>query len=144
MSMGSAMEISASGLTAQRRRLEVLISNLVNAHTTSAPGQEPYRRRDVVFEATPTDRSSGRSLEEAMVQARGVKISSVDVDSREPVKKYEPGHPHADPDGYVSYPNINPMEEMVNLMSATRSYEANLKAVSATKEMLEKAIEMLR
>jgi flagellar basal-body rod protein FlgC len=141
MSLITAIEVGASGLTAQRRRLEVLVSNLVNAQTTQPAGTEPYRRKDVVFTATNPEVSFGVALDEAV---QGVEISSVTTDRSDPIKKYEPNHPHADKDGYVLYPNVNAMEEMVNVLSATRSYEANLQAVNMAKEMQQKTLEILR
>ncbi len=144
MSLMTAIEIGASGLTAQRRRLEVLVSNLVNANTTQPAGTEPYRRRDVVFTASAPSQTFGATMDDAMSSLRGVEISAVTTDKSEPVKRYEPGHPHADKDGYVLYPNINPMEEMVNVISATRSYEANLQAVNAAKDMAVKTLEIIR
>jgi flagellar basal-body rod protein FlgC len=144
MGIMTAIEIGASGLTAQRRRLEVLVSNLVNANTTRPAGTEPYRRKDVVFTASAPPQSFGATMDDAMTSLGGVEISSVATDNSEPVKRYEPGHPHADKDGYVLYPNINPMEEMVNVISATRSYEANLQAVNAAKDMAAKTLEIIR
>jgi flagellar basal-body rod protein FlgC len=141
MSLMTAIEVGASGLTAQRRRLEVLVSNLVNANTTQPAGMEPYRRKDVLFTATDPEMSFGAALADA---AQGVEISRVVTDTSDPVKRYEPNHPHADKDGYVSYPNVNAMEEMVNVLSATRSYEANLQAVNMAKEMQQKTLEILR
>jgi flagellar basal-body rod protein FlgC len=141
MSLMTAIEVGASGLTAQRRRLEVLVSNLVNANTTQPAGAEPYRRKDVVFTATNPEVSFGVALDDAV---QGVQLSSVVTDRSEPDKRYEPNHPHADKEGYVSYPNINAMEEMVNVLSATRSYEANLQAVNMAKEMQQKTLEILR
>jgi flagellar basal-body rod protein FlgC len=141
MSLMTAIEVGASGLTAQRRRLEVLVGNLVNANTTQPAGMEPYRRKDVVFTAQNPEMSFGAALDDAV---QGVQISSVVTDQSEPRKQYEPGHPHADKDGYVSYPNVNAMEEMVNVLSATRSYEANLQAVNSAKDMQQKTLEILR
>jgi flagellar basal-body rod protein FlgC len=140
----TAIDIGASGLTAQRRRLEVLVSNLVNANTTRPAGTEPYRRRDVMFAAEPPAPDFGSAMNEAMSGLNGVQISGVTTDASEPLKRYEPGHPHADREGYVLYPNINPMEEMVNVISATRSYEANLQAVNAAKDMAAKTLEIIR
>jgi flagellar basal-body rod protein FlgC len=140
----TAIEVSASGLTAQRRRLEVLVSNLVNASTTAPAGQEPYRRKDVLFNAAPPETTFSNALDDAFQSVRGVEITDVVTDKADPVKRYEPGHPHADKDGYVLYPNVNPMEEMANLLSATRSYEANLQAVNAAKEMAQKSLEIIR
>lgn len=144
MSLMTAIEVSASGLSAQRKRLEVLVSNLVNANTTRAAGTEPYRRRDVVFAAASPEPGFGAALDDAVLNVQGVQIAGVVTDSSEPLRRYEPGHPHADKDGYVAYPNINPMEEMVNMLSAARSYEANLQAVNTAKEMAVKTLEIVR
>jgi flagellar basal-body rod protein FlgC len=141
MSLMDAISVSASGLTAQRKRLEVLVSNLVNANTTQPAGKEPFRRKDVVFSASNPQLNFGGAFEDAV---QGVEISNIVTDQREPIKRYEPGHPNADKDGYVSYPNVNPMEEMVNILSATRSYEANLQAVSMVKEMEQKTLDILK
>jgi len=140
----SAIDISASGLTAQRMRIQVLVSNLVNANTTEVDGAGPYRRREVVFRAKAVEPSFGAALTEAMVEGQGVEVGMVVTDKSEPVRRYEPGHPHADEDGYVLYPNINPMEELVNMLSASRSYEANLKMVGSLKDMAYKTLEILR
>jgi flagellar basal-body rod protein FlgC len=144
MSLMTAIEVGASGLSAQRKRLEVLVSNLVNANTTEAAGKEPFRRKDVVFEATSPEPAFGTALDQALLNVQGVQVVGVATDPSDPVRRYEPGHPHADKDGYVLYPNINPMEEMVNVLSATRSYEANLQAVNSSKEMALKTLEILR
>ena len=141
MSLMTAISVGASGLTAQRKRLEVLVSNLVNANTTQPAGKEPFRRKDVVFSASSPQLTFGGAFDDA---AQGVEISSVVTDRSEPVKRYEPGHPNADKDGYVSYPNVNPMEEMVNILSATRSYEANLQAVNMAKDMEQKTLDILK
>ncbi len=141
MSLMTAIEVGASGLTAQRRRLEVLVGNLVNANTTQPAGTEPFKRKDVVFAPASPQMSFGEAMDDA---AQGVEVTGIVTDQSAPIKRYEPGHPHADKDGYVSYPNINAMEEMVNLLSATRSYEANLQAVSSAKDMQQKTLEILR
>jgi flagellar basal-body rod protein FlgC len=141
MSLMTAIEVGASGLTAQRKRLEVLVSNLVNANTTQPAGAEPYRRKDVLFTASNPEVSFGTTFDDAI---QGVEISKVVTDRKDPIKRYDPNHPHADKDGFVSYPNVNAMEEMVNVLSATRSYEANLQAVNKAKEMQEKTLEILR
>jgi flagellar basal-body rod protein FlgC len=144
MSLMTAIEVSASGLSAQRKRLEVLVSNLVNANTTQPAGAEPFRRQDVLFSATTPESSFGTALDDAMLNVQGVEVSGVVIDKSEPIRRYEPGHPHADKDGYVLYPNVNPMEEMVNMLSATRSYEANLQAANTAKEMAVKTLEIIR
>jgi flagellar basal-body rod protein FlgC len=144
MSLMTALEVGASGLTAQRKRLEILVSNLVNANTTGPAGTEPFRRKDVVFAATSPQSAFRGELSDAMDGVKGVEVAGVTVDSSAPKRVYEPGHPHADKDGYVSYPNINTMEEMVNMLSATRSYEANLQAVTTTKDMAMKTLDIVR
>lgn len=141
MSLLTAIAVSATGLSAQRKRLEVLVSNLANANTTQPEGMEPYRRKDVVFSSVSPSRPFSAEFQDAV---RGVEISGIVTDRRDPDRRYEPGHPHADAQGYVYYPNINPMEELVNVLSATRSYEANLQAVSSAKEMAMKTLEILR
>jgi flagellar basal-body rod protein FlgC len=141
MSLMTAIEVGASGLAAQRKRLEVLVSNLVNANTTQPSDTEPYRRKDVLFAAVNPEQPFGVAFDDAI---QGVEISRVVTDPSPPDMKYEPNHPHADKNGYVAYPNVNAMEEMVNILSATRSYEANLQAVNSAKEMAEKTLEILR
>jgi len=141
MSLMTAIEVGASGLTAQRKRMEVLISNLVNANTTQPAGTEPFRRKDVVFSTTNPEQSFGAIFDNAV---QGVEISQVVTDKSDPIKRYEPSHPHADKEGYVAYPNINAMEQMVNVMSVTRSYEANLQAVNMAKDMQMKTLEILK
>jgi flagellar basal-body rod protein FlgC len=144
MSIMTAIEVGASGLAAQRKRLEVLVSNLVNANTSGPAGTEPFRRKDVVFAATPPEAGFGGTLQDAMGGVSGVEVTQVVVDQSEPIRRYDPGHPHADDKGYVTYPNINPMEEMVNMMSAARSYEANLQAINAAKDMAAKTLDIIR
>lgn len=144
MSLMTAIEVSASGLTAQRRRLELLVGNMVNANSTREAGQEPYRRKDVVLSAVAPQHSFGAAFDDALGAVRGVEISEVFIDQSDPIRRYEPGHPHADKDGYVLYPNINAMQEMVNVMTTTRTYEANLQAVNAAKEMANKTLDLIR
>ena len=144
MGIMTAIELGASGLSAQRRRLDLLISNLVNANTSQAPGKDVYRRRDAIMTATPPARNFASAFDSAADAVRGVEITGISIDRSEPVKRYEPGHPHADKDGFVAYPNVNAMQEMVNVMTATRSYEANLQAVNAAKEMANKTLELLK
>ncbi len=141
MSLMTALEVGASGLTAQRKRLEVHVSNLVNANTTQPAGTEPYRRKDVLFTASNPEASFGSAFDTAV---QGVQISEIVTDRSDPIPRYEPNNPHANKDGLVFYPNIDPLAEMMNVMSATRSYEANLQAVNKAKEMQEKTLEILR
>ncbi len=133
------MDVSASALAAQRARMEAVASNLANAETTRTPEGGPYRRRDVVFEATPV----GGSFDDVLAGAvRGVRVVDVAVDQSPPRLRYEPGHPDADAQGFVAYPNVEVPVEMVNLLSAARSYEANVTVIEATKNMLLRALEI--
>jgi flagellar basal-body rod protein FlgC len=143
--LSAAGKVSASGMEVQRRRLEVLTGNLVNSSTTQPAGTEPYKRKDVVFAAaSPESENFKGSMNAAMNKAQGVQITGVVADPREPIKRYEPNHPHADKDGYVLYPNIEPAEEMVNILSAAQSYQANLEARKSTGEMKKGVLDILR
>jgi flagellar basal-body rod protein FlgC len=141
MTLMTAIDISASGLRAQRLRFEVAVSNLVNANTAQPAGMEPFRRKNVVFSAAPPQTSFGSEFETAV---QGVEISKVVIDNSDPDPHYEPGNPLANKDGYVMYPHINTSEEMADALSATRSYEANLQAVTAAKEMAQRTLEILK
>src|SRR5262245_32744447 len=145
MSMFSMLSISASGMEAQRLRAQVLVENIANSETTRTPEGGPYRRKDVIFSTRSIDeggRGGFRSrLNEAM---HGVSVDSVRVDDKAPERRYLPGHPDADADGYVAFPNLNPAEEMVDLLNATRSYQANVSAVSAAKDMIQRSIDLFR
>jgi flagellar basal-body rod protein FlgC len=141
----NAFRISASGMTAQRLRMEVATSNLANINTTRTQEGGPYRRKDVVFETQPSTGAFQSALRSSLWrELSGVKVSEIIEDSRPPVKKFDPQHPDADGRGYIQIPRINLMEEMVNMMSATRSYEANVTAIKATKDMALKALEIGR
>jgi len=138
MSLFSALEINTTGLTAQRRRAEVASSNLSNTETTRTAEGGPYRRKDVVFQTT----TFGNELLDANVRNQGVEVAAVVEDTTPFDRRYEPGHPDADADGYVSYPNVSAMEEMANLMSAARSYEANIGAISIVKTMINRTLDI--
>ncbi len=140
----SAMDVSASALTAQRRRLELLVTNLANAQTTQTPEGGPYRRKDVVFESESAEPFWKLLAEVGDGKLEGVRVREVVTDDRPPVLVYEPGHPDADPQGYVAYPNVNPMEEMANFMAAKRSYEANIRAFESIKELVRRSLEIGR
>ncbi len=143
MDLDAAFMISASGLNAQKERLNIISSNLANVESTRTPEGGPYRRKDVVFSATPTKNSFENALSSANASTeQGVQITDVISDSRPFKQVYNPQHPDADASGYVLYPNVNPMEEMVNMISASRSYEANVTAFNATKNMALKALEI--
>jgi flagellar basal-body rod protein FlgC len=144
MNFLSAMETSSSGLAAQRFRMNIIAANIANAQTTRTPEGGPYRRRDVVFGALPASRSFEEELRSRVTpeDPLHVKVLGVTVDRRPPILKFDPSHPDANEEGYVAMPNINATEEMVNLMLATRSYEANVAAFNATKSMAVKALEI--
>lgn len=142
MSLFSSLSVSASGMSAQRARAELLVENLANAETTRTPEGGPYRRKDVVF-TTDVQTSPFSAYFQSEI-ANGVRVAEIKVDDREPTRRYIPGHPDADAQGYVAFPNINPAEDMVDLMSASRSYQSNVAAMSAVKDMLHRSIDLFR
>lgn len=145
MNLLSALSVSASGMSAQRARTELLVENLANAETTRTPEGGPYRRKDVVFSAdSATSDFSSEFDNQLGLAGTGVRIQQVVTDTREPEKRYMPGHPDADADGYVAYPRMNPAEDMVDLLSASRSYQANVSAISAVKDMIQKSMDLFR
>lgn len=145
MSLFSSLGVSASGLAAQKARAEVLVENLANAETTRTPQGGPYRRKDVLFSTDPGLSSFSSEFEMATgSDSTGVKVSGVVVDGRDPERRYMPGHPDADKDGYVAFPRVNPAEDMVDLMGVSRGYEANVSAMSAVKDMIARSIDLLR
>lgn len=134
----TAMEVSASGLSAQRTRMNVASSNLANAQTTqSADGAGPYKRRDVVMGSTQVPEAQGTQFEKYI---HGVAVQQITEDQKAPRLEYDPGHPHANAEGYVAYPNINPVEEMVDMITASRAYEAGITAMSTAVNMAERAL----
>ena len=145
MNLFDVMTISGTALLAERERAEVTASNLANAETTRTPEGGPYQRQNVRFAAwRPNGMPFGQQLATMVdFSARGVAVTGVVADTTPPVRRFEPGHPDADADGYVSAPAINPIEEEVNLMGAARSYQANVSAVLATKNMITSALEIL-
>jgi len=145
MSLFSAISVSASGMAAQRTRAELLVQNIANSETTRTAAGGPYRRQDAIFSSESVASPFSSELEAQLNSgAMGVKVSGISVDSREPERHYMPGHPDADGDGYVAIPRINPAEDMVDLMSASRSYQANVSAISAVKDMIQHSIDLLR
>lgn len=142
----SAFDVASSAMRAQRRRMELLITNMANSQTTRTPEGGPYQRKDVIFRSRPF-----QSFEEIFLELtdgaptlEGVDVSRVVVSDDEPILRLEPGHPDADENGYVAYPDINPLEEMANLVSATRSFEASVRAFEAVKELVQRSIEIGR
>lgn len=145
MSLFSSLSVSASGMAAQRARAELLVENMANAETTRTPDGGPYRRKDVVFESQQVTSPFSSMLQTEMdaPTTTGVTVSDVAVDQRDPEKRYMPGHPDADKDGYVSFPRINPAEDMVDLVDTSRNYESNVSAISAVKDMIQQSINLL-
>ena len=138
--LAPAMGISATGLDAENLRMKVLANNVANAQAHGPDGQ-PYRRKEVLFEAKMAD---AMNMNDSGSDLQGVEVKDI-VESDRPFKTvYRPGHPYADKDGFVQMPNVNMVEEMVDLMGASRSYQANLNAVKMAKNMANEALDMLK
>jgi flagellar basal-body rod protein FlgC len=145
VSLLSALSVSASGLSAQRTRAELLVENLANSETTRTPDGGPYRRKDAVFSSAPQGSPfSAEFQKELGYYSNGVEVSDIYEDTREPEKRFLPGHPDADANGYVAFPRMNPAEDMVDLMAAARGYDANVSAMSAVKDMIQRSIDLLK
>ncbi len=144
MNISQAFAIPASGLDAQRERLNIISSNLANVDSTQTPEGGPYRRRDVVFSTSPPEGSFASALARESSTLKQVKVSQIVYDQRPFKEVFKPSHPDANAEGYVLYPNVNAMEEMVNMISALRSYEANVTMLNSVKSMALKALEIGR
>jgi flagellar basal-body rod protein FlgC len=146
MNLFGMLEVSGSAMSAERWRAEVVAANMANAETTRTPEGGPYRRQMVVFRAQPMSRFP---LMMASLHGQpghpgaGVRMDRVLADTSPLPRRYEPGHPDADGTGYVSYPNVNPVLEMADLLSAVRAYQLNAAAVQATKNMLQQSLQIL-
>ena len=141
----TALDISASGLTAGRTRMNTIAMNLANAKTTRTPQGGPYQRRTVVQVATDVDDPFSVHMRSALDrELKGARVMAISVDKRPLTQVYEPGHPDANADGYVSYPDINVVEEMAHMMTTQRNFEANVTTVEALKGMYNKALEIGR
>jgi flagellar basal-body rod protein FlgC len=139
--LNSAIAAGASALAAERMRIEVAVSNLANAESTRGPDGRPYRRRDVVLASAPVeafDAALGRAT------STGVRVAAVVEDQAPPRQRYEPGHPDADANGFVALPNVDPAEQMVDMLGAARAYQANLTAINLIRDLLQKALELGR
>ena len=152
MSFFGALDISASGLTASRVRMDVVAENLANAETTRGPNGGPYRRKEVVLET-----AGGDGFQSALASAAGrvpgmggsqqpggVQVTGIVEDNSRPRMVYDPSHPDANAQGYVAMPNVNPVTEMVDLISSSRTYEANVTAMQTAKSMFSKTFDLLR
>ena len=145
MDFFSSIQTSSSGLSAQRLRMNLISGNLANVNTPRPRDGGPYRRKEAIFAAQPMKSEFNKMLTDRLKsQSTGVRVESIYEDPNPPLMKYDPSHPHANEKGYVAMPNINPMEEMVNMISATRGFEANITALKAAKEMALKALEIGR
>ena len=143
MDLFKIFSVSGSGMAAQRSRMTVVAGNLANAETTRTPDGGPYRRRNITFQAVPLDNEFSAQLNELSDTSnavQGVEVAAVKQSSRPPRQIFDPHHPDANPEGYVSLPDINPMEEMVDMLSAVRSYEANLATYNTTKSLIRKLL----
>ena len=141
MNLLTALDVNSSGLAAQRKRVEVSSANLANSQTTRTEAGGAYRRKDVVFQTASFQDSLGAAMGKGV---EGVEVSDVVDDPRPFDRRYEPGHPDADKEGYVAYPNVNVMEEMANLVEAARSYEANIAAIGIVKTMINRTLDLGR
>jgi len=139
--LNTAVSVAASALAAERTRIEVAVSNLANAESSRGPDGRPYRRRDVVLAADPVqsfDNALGRA------SATGVKVAGI-VEDRDPQRmQYDPSHPDANAEGYVALPNVNPAIEMVDMVGASRAYQANLTAINLIRDLVSRALELGR
>lgn len=137
--LNNALSVGASALTAERVRIEAAVSNLANAESTHGPDGQPYRRRDVVLAADPQN-----TFEQALGQASavGVKVAAVVQDPTPPKMRYDPSHPDANAEGFVALPNIDTPEEMVNMLSASRAYQANLTAIGLIRDLVQKSLDL--
>ncbi|MEJ5383350.1 MAG: flagellar basal body rod protein FlgC [Fimbriimonadales bacterium] len=134
MGLISTLRVSASGLSAERLRMDLVADNLANANTTRTPDGQPYRRKVAIFQPmAPTPQMPG-----------GVRVAQIATDSTPPRMVYDPGHPDADANGYVTYPNVDIVHEMVDMISASRAYEANIQAFNAAKDMFMRTLDIGR
>jgi flagellar basal-body rod protein FlgC len=142
MSLFAALQVSASGMQAERIRAETLVENMANAETTRTPEGGPYKRKDVVFSSELQESPFSAVFQNEL--ATGVSVADIMTDNSEPELRYLPSHPDANAEGYVAFPKMNPAEEMADLLNTTRSYQANIAAMTAVKDMITHSIDLLR
>ncbi|HVO97568.1 MAG TPA: flagellar basal body rod protein FlgC [Bryobacteraceae bacterium] len=142
MSLFAALQVSASGMQAERTRAETLVENMANAETTRTPDGGPYRRKDVVFSSELQESPFSAVFQNEL--ATGVTVSDITEDKSPPEMRYMPNHPDANADGYVAFPKMNPAAEMADLLNTTRSYQANIAAMTAVKDMITNSISLLK
>jgi flagellar basal-body rod protein FlgC len=141
MPLSTAIAASASALDAQRARIEVAVSNIANAESTRGPDGKPYRRRDVVLQSEPIEPFAGAL---GRAEAIGVRVDDIVEDQTDFRRRYEPSHPDADAEGFVAMPNVDVPEEMVDMLGATRAYQANLTAINLIRDTIQRALELGR
>jgi flagellar basal-body rod protein FlgC len=145
MDFFTSMDISSSGMTAERTRMNLISSNIANANSTRTNEGGPYKRKDAIFSAVAASQGLDRAYNRnAILEAQQVKVTGIREDQSPPRVQYDPSHPDADEKGYVSLPNVNVIEEMVDMVSASRAYEANVTAAQAAKGMALKTLDLLR
>jgi flagellar basal-body rod protein FlgC len=142
MSLFAALQVSASGMQAERMRAETLVENMANAETTRTPEGGPYRRKDVVFSSELQESPFSAVFQNEL--ATGVTVADITEDNSPPEMRYLPNHPDADAQGYVAFPKMNPAEDMADLLNTTRSYQANIAAMTAVKDMITNSIALLK
>jgi flagellar basal-body rod protein FlgC len=142
MSLFAALQVSASGMQAERTRAETLVENMANAETTRTPQGGPYKRKDVVFSSELQESPFSAVFQNEL--ATGVTVSDISEDNSAPEMRYLPSHPDANSEGYVAFPKMNPAEDMADLLNTTRSYQANIAAMTAVKDMITHSIDLLR
>jgi flagellar basal-body rod protein FlgC len=148
MGIFTALEVSGSAMSAERQRAEVVAANMANAETTKTPEGGPFRRKQVVFSSTPA--STFRMMlansngDNANLGTSSVRLTKVVEDTSDPIMRYEPSNPDANSEGYVAYPNINPVQEMADMMDAVRAYQLNATAVNASKQIVTGALDILK
>jgi len=145
MSLFSLLSVSASGMAVQRKRAELLVENLANSETTRTPEGGPYKRKDAIFQSDPQVSPFSSVFQTALSgDVSGVRVAEVQEDTREPDMRYLPGHPDANASGYVAFPRINPAEDMTDLVNTSRSYQGNVAAMTAVKDMIHRSLDILR
>lgn len=145
MDLFSSLSVSGSGMSAERQRAELLVENIANADTTRTAEGGPYRRKDAVFQSDAVSTPFSSAFSSAMNdQSTGVRVADVVVDNSDGDRRYMPGHPDADKDGYVTFPKVNAAQDMVDLMGASRGYQANVAAIGAVKDMIQRSIDLFK
>jgi flagellar basal-body rod protein FlgC len=142
MSLFAALQVSSSGMQAERTRAEMLVENMANAETTRTPGGGPYKRKDVVFSSELQESPFSAVFQNEL--ATGVTVADITEDNSEPEMRYLPNHPDANSEGYVAFPKMNPAEDMADLLNTTRSYQANIAAMTAVKDMISNSIALFK